>query len=186
MQVKRLPLSKLGATLRKDLATLHKRTIRAAQGAAEDGRGPVRQNAPEAFGEIKSGVIAEKLSDGSRIRSSAPHSAAVEEGSRPHMPPIAPILAWVRLRGMQGLTPGPHPAAAGGGPSPHPEHVAASIAAHGNGSSTPVDAAHRVAWAIALKIAKHGTKPTFWVAKTLPEIESILDKHMKSSLSQPL
>ena len=40
----------------------------------------------------------------SSVVADAPHAAAVEVGSRPHTPPLAPLIAWVQLRGIQGLT----------------------------------------------------------------------------------
>ena len=36
----------------------------------------------------------------------APHAAAVEIGSRPHIPPLEPLVKWVKLRGMQALRKG--------------------------------------------------------------------------------
>ncbi len=178
-QTRKIKLGDLAATIRKDVKTLRKRAIRAAHKTAQLGRLIVYSKAPVAFAELRDSIVWEGLDTGSRIRSLAPHSASVEAGSRPHMPPIAPLIAWVRLRGAQGID-------SGSTATGKPARVAASIAAHGDGSSTPVDAAERVAWAIALSIKKHGTKPTWFMQRSLPEIESLLNAYVHSIFDEPL
>lgn len=176
---KRVSAKGFAAMFRKDMGQLKKNVVTATHKTADLGRLIAFGNAPVAFAELRDGIIDVMLPAGALIASTAPHSAAVEEGSRPHMPPIAPLVAWVRLRGTQGLD-------VGAGAIGHPGSVARAIASHGNGTSTPVDAAVRVAWAIALAIKKRGTKPTWFMKRSVPEVEALLDGFIKGFLDEPL
>jgi hypothetical protein len=163
----------LRRALTKDMKTLEKRTVEAVHRTAHLGSRVVRKNVPVAFRELFDSIEYAPRPKGAVIEATAPHAAAVEVGSRPHRPPIAPILAWVKLRGMQGVHGGPE---ADG----HPQRVAASIRMHGTPTSTPVDAPMRVAWAIARAIEINGTKPTWFARRSLPEIHELLDNQIKT------
>lgn len=94
----------LGKLLEKHAADRVRR-VRAAMGqTAVHGAHLVAQNVPIAFGELRSSVHAEVLPEHTRTVVNAPYAAAVEGGSRPHWVPIEPLLKWVKLRGMQGLS----------------------------------------------------------------------------------
>lgn len=60
--------------------------------------------APKAFGELADSIHWGEATNGAYVIADAPHAEAVEVGSRPHTPPLEPIIAWVRLRGMQGIS----------------------------------------------------------------------------------
>lgn len=64
----------------------------------------VRRNMPRAFAELEDSLHIIDLLGQSQIIADAPHAAAVEKGTRPHMPPLEPLIAWVTLRGLHGLT----------------------------------------------------------------------------------
>lgn len=175
---RRLKLADLDAALAKDIGELRRRVVLAVHETAGTGAMVVRANAPRAFGELSDGIVGQSRGDqGARIRSTAPHSAAVEVGSRPHMPPVGPLIAWVKLRGMQGLEKGSKGA---------PKAVARMIRGQGSRIAVPVDAAEQVAWAIAFAIKKRGTKPTWFMKRSLPEIRGILGANLKDWLSRPL
>lgn len=161
--------------LAKDMKAIKRQVLRAANMAARDGAKIARDNAPVAFETLRDGIGAEKRSNGAAVVSVAPHAAAAEVGSRPHRPPFGPILAWVRLRGMQGLS------SRGGGAG---RFVAGAIRARGTAESTPVDAAEQIAWAIVAKISKEGTKPTLYMARTVDPLVLALDKHVKDLLAE--
>ena len=175
-------LRELNAALRREVRGVGKRAQRAAAKAADVGRLAVYGNAPVAFGDVRESLSAETTREGGRIVADAPHAAAVEVGSRPHMPPIAPLVAWVKLRGMQGL----NAAASGGSPRGQPGLVAEQIRARGTSTSTPVGAPEDIAWQIARAIAKNGTRPTWFMRSSLAEIRQILDAYMKSFVKQGL
>lgn len=59
---------------------------------------------PKAFGELSESIHVVDAINGSAVVADAPHAEAVELGSRPHMPPLDPIIRWVKLRGLQGIT----------------------------------------------------------------------------------
>lgn len=83
---------------RRVRAAVHKAAVKTAQVVARD-------IAPKAFGELTDSIHVEDLGPGAaNVIADAPHAEAVEVGSRPHMPPLAPLVKWVRLRGIQGLT----------------------------------------------------------------------------------
>ncbi len=174
-----MKLGDLERTLRRDVKTLHKRTLRAASKTAELGRLIAYAKAPVAFAELRDGIISEDIENGSRISSTAPYSAAVEVGSRPHMPPVAPIYAWVKLMGIQALDAGP-------GATGKPAVVSAFIHRQGTAEALPVDAALRVAWAIAFEIKKNGTLPTLFMDRSLPEIEKLLHAYVTSFFDEAL
>ena len=58
---------------------------------------------PVAFGELAKSLHVVPGHNVSSLIADAPYAAAVENGARPHMPPLAPILQWVALRGLQGM-----------------------------------------------------------------------------------
>ena len=60
----------------------------------------LKERAPRALGSLADSlelVLTEKTA---RIISDAPHFRAVDDGSRPHFPPIAPLLEWCALKGL--------------------------------------------------------------------------------------
>lgn len=196
--VRRVKASQFAEQFARDMAVLRGRLVEATHDAAATGAKLVAQDAPRAFGEIADGMVSFNRKGGATIRSTAPHSAPVEVGSRPHMPPVAPLVAWVKLRGMQGLERGAKGA---------PKVIARMLRGHEQVSyegseiksgpnkgavrftkstSTPVDAAERVAWAIAMGIKRRGTRPTWFVRKQLPAIKAILGASVRDRIYRPL
>lgn len=121
---------------RADMKHLTKKLDGALHKAAERAADRARERAPKgATLQLSEGIQAVGL----RVVSTAPYSLAVELGSRPHMPPVAPILAWVIAKGFAGVGPN--------GKAQTPESIA---------------------WAIAIHISQVGTKPTFFMRGTIP------------------
>lgn len=52
----------------------------------------IKENSPVALGDLIKSVHAE----GTKAIVDAPHSVAVEIGSRPHMPPLEPLIEWAK------------------------------------------------------------------------------------------
>lgn len=91
--------------IERDMAARERRLQIAIRKTARQTRNAAVRSVPRAFGELADSIEAEDIAPGhSDVVADAPHAAAVEVGSRPHMPPLAPLIAWVELRGMQGLT----------------------------------------------------------------------------------
>ncbi len=53
-----------------------------------------------ATGELADSVRSFPVDDGAIVKVTAPHAAPIEEGTRPHYPPIQPIRDWVRTKGF--------------------------------------------------------------------------------------
>lgn len=163
----------------------------------------VKRRVPVAFGDLRNSIHAVPGSVPKTVVD-APHAAAVEIGSRPHTPNFEKLLAWVKLRGMQGLA-GKRAIRkmAGVTTAYHAAKVAQELRYHqssGNrrrrllkdgrvnplkeGRHSPIDAAEQVARAISDKIEKEGTRPRWFVQESLPEIEKILHKQIKTALKR--
>jgi hypothetical protein len=152
---------------------------RAVKRAARAGRRIVRENVPVAFGELRESVHVE----GTRIVVDAPHAAPVETGSRPHMPPLEPLLKWVKLRAAQGLlTERQRGRLPGRTTRAHAEGVAAQIHAMEKDGAVDADAPMRIARAIQQAIARRGTKPHWYARMSLPEIREALDAFIREEL----
>lgn len=53
-----------------------------------------------ATGELAGSVRSFPLDDGAIVRVTAPHAPFMEEGTRPHYPPIQPLRDWVVTKGF--------------------------------------------------------------------------------------
>lgn len=195
--VRRVKASQFAEQFQKDMDALRARLVVATHETAPTGAKLIAQDAPHAFGEIADGMVSVGLRSGAKIRSTAPHSAAVEVGSRPHFPPISPIEKWVKLRGMQGLE----------SSSPKVSKFIArwikseSVVYEGTEikrgpnkgairivkrKAAAIDLPRQIAIMICRAIAKRGTKPTWFVRKKLPMIKKILGAAVRAQLSRPL
>jgi len=95
------------AAIERDIKTKERKLDGVVRKTARATRNDVIRNVPRAFGELAASIHVEDGPIGkSSVVADAPHASAVEVGSRPHTPPLAPLIAWVQLRGIQGLTPG--------------------------------------------------------------------------------
>ncbi len=160
-------------------AEREKRIRGAIMKTASAGVSIVKRAVPVAFGELRESVHA----TGTKIVIDAPHAAPVEVGSRPHWVPLAPLVAWVKLRGAAGLLsrrertrlPGTTTRA-------HAESVAAGLRALERGGALDVEAPIQLARAIQAAIAKRGTKPHWFARSSLPEIRRALHSFIQQAL----
>jgi hypothetical protein len=53
-----------------------------------------------AQGELAGSVVTTTVDDGAIVKVEAPHGAFMEEGTRPHFPPLQPLEDWVRVKGF--------------------------------------------------------------------------------------
>lgn len=151
---------KPGDAAKKIRADAREQKIRfagAIRRAALAGAEVIASSAPVDRGTLKGSVHVEREPDGgSRIVVDAPHAAALELGSRPHTPPLAPLIAWVRRHrlgfGIEGK----------------------GLSRDESGRFTASPEVARIARAIQRKIAMHGTKPTYFVFRNLPRLVAIL------------
>jgi hypothetical protein len=177
-------LGELEALFARHQREREQRLRAAVEAAARTGVGIVKRRVPVAHGELREGVHAEERQNGAAIVIDAPHAAPVETGSRPHTPPLAPLVAWVKLRGAQGLLstrqvgrlPGPSTAA-------HARSVASALRDMENGGALDVNAPIRIARAIQRAIRERGTKPHWYARGSLPEIRRVLGAAIKDALA---
>lgn len=93
-----------------------------------------------ATGELSRSVVTTNVDDGAIVRIDAPYAAAMEEGTRPHFPPLQPLEDWVVVKGIA--------------------RDPASV--------------KRIAYAIALKIARDGIAPRHFFAKAVRRVEPLI------------
>lgn len=179
----------LGRLLKTSEREFKKKLKRAQVRAARRTAAHVRRNVPVAFGELRASVHSSKT----KVFADAPHAAAVERGSRPHTPPLEPLIKWVRLRGMQGLVPPKSMARLPGTTtSTHASNVAGSIKQYAqdsgfadwSGGASPVDAPRQIARKIQAAIAKRGTKPHWYMRRSVPVARRILGEEITRQLKQ--
>lgn len=110
-------------------------------------------------------------------RWNAAHAAPVNDGSRPHWPPLDPILAWVK-RNVRLV-----PQATDEGPSLKPQFKPRQRA----GTKRVADPeALRIANAIRATIAKKGTEPVNFKERAIrqvePRMQTIIDENVRRAL----
>lgn len=189
-------LKELATLLPKHQAERQRRLENALRKTARRGVGVVKKNVPVAFGELREDIEARSTSNrGAQIVADAPHAAAIEVGSRPHWVPLDALVKWVRLRGMQGLgstrqlarLPGRSTFGAA-------RFVAGQLRNHmlglsgdsgHTGDAIAADAPLQVARAIQIAIARHGTKPHFYMKESQAAVFKILDEEIQNSLPEP-
>jgi hypothetical protein len=136
-----------------------------------------REHVPVAFGDLRGSIHAESTKLGAQTIADAPHAAAVEVGSRPHTPPLAPLLAWVKLRGQQGLLPEGRLSKLGGTTTAaHARSIAGQLRGMERDGALSVDAPERIARVIQQKIAREGTMPHWFARQSLPDIVRTMDR----------
>jgi hypothetical protein len=184
-------LAQLPGLIEKDVERLDRRVKIGLGKAAIDGAHAIEPNLPVAFGDLRKSlhVDAEEILAGHvRIVLDAPQAAALEVGSRPHVPPLEPLIAWVKLRGMQGLTKtgrirSPGRVAWGNTTAANAHNIALAIRRAQQGLEvTNIKTPEKIARAIQASIAKHGTRPHWMVRSTLPKIEASLQKRMREAV----
>lgn len=173
----------------RDMKARERRVKTAIKSTTRSGVGIVRKNVPKAFGGLQSSIHAEIQGDAGLIIADAPHAAAIENGSRPHFPPLEPLVAWVKLRGMQaiaGVKKSDGPTAQG-----HANMVGLALKGFEHttepkykrrGRYLSVDAPTQIARVIQLSIGRNGTKPYYYMGQSVPEISALLEVRVFQAL----
>ncbi len=174
----------LNGLIAKRLERIRKNAEKAIASTAKASVKIVQNRTPKAFGELKESVHSEP----DKVVIDAPHAAAVEVGSAPHTPNFEKLLAWVKLRGMQGLSRPGSLKRMGHTTLTQATKIQAMLAAETKrgpgGMFSPVDSAVSVARAISKGIEKEGTKPHFFVRSSLPEIGETLLKKLEAAIKK--
>lgn len=56
---------------------------------------------PVDTGELRQSVSYDRLPDGAAVSVDAPHAPFMEHGTRPHTPPLGPLLEWASRKGFE-------------------------------------------------------------------------------------
>jgi hypothetical protein len=123
------------------------------------------------------------------ILNDAPHAGIVERGARPHMPPLEPILEWVKrhLRNF-GLR-APRFKAPRQGPLRTERAYAARamrVQRHVESVADFEDEVLAIAEAIRWKIYKKGQEGTYFVRNSLPELRAAVEEEINRALAKAL
>lgn len=151
--------------------------------AAVLGAEVVARAAPVDVGTLKSSIHAHQTGPRSaEIRADAPHAGIVEVGSRPHTPPLGPLIEWVKRHGASfgqkrrariSLRPARTAAAQ--------RRRDAAIARNAAGDAE----LERIARSIQRKIARHGTRPRWFMRNQLPKLRKILAILIRRRIRDP-
>lgn len=191
------------------------RLRKAVRQAAIKGRNYIaRSTVPRAHEELADSIRVEHRGYGkSDIIADAPHAAAVENGSRPHWVPLDALIAWVQLRGLQGLTATGRVtrtrrqdvlSASEQGTTDASRRIANAIRGKTGGrkgamawraraalgslahQELGVDPATRaIARAIQMVIAKRGTRPRKYMMRGVDPTTRYLDEFVRAALPDP-
>ena len=188
-------LSSLPRALQADAELIKEELFRAIQKTAEAAVAPIKERVPVAFGELRDSVAPMDIGSEPKTCVDAPHAGAVEQGSLPHKPDWERLLAWVKLRGMQGLTRGGRIrtrfAKSEGPTTPgQAQRIAAMLKSYetrggkGVGRHSPANAPEEVARRISKSIEEHGTPPHWYVRESLEDIRAILAAEVRKSFGR--
>jgi len=164
----------LRQALTRDFAKMRREIVLGAARAGRSTTHEVAKNVPVAFGELRESVHLD--ASGAEqgvilVVADAPHAVAVEVGSRPHLVPLEPLIAWVRLRGLQASA-AKRLTARGN----------AAALAPGGGARANADGAVTIARAIQFVLLKRGTKPAWFMRQALPYAMRALDTEVATAL----
>lgn len=97
MASQRISLTGFQKKLLKLAPHLEAATVRGLRAAALRTQGLIVEQIIESAvdrGELAASVVTRNLPDGAIVEVQAPHAEFVDQGTRPHMPPIAPLASW--------------------------------------------------------------------------------------------
>lgn len=95
MPVHTVDISEIGLRIRLDDEERRDRVRRGLLAAALIGEGIVANATPVDRGEARNAWTVVPTPSGADLFNDAPHAGILELGSRPHRPPLEPILRWV-------------------------------------------------------------------------------------------
>lgn len=156
--------NQLGAELRAHQEEIFEAGRTGAFRAALRGVRLVAEDTPVDEGIARSGWQAQRTEDGAELFNDVPYVGVLEMGSRPHRPPLRPILEWVVRKFGADL-----------------ENTKASRRSFedmGDVSSEAVG----IAMAVVDKIAREGTEPNWMVRNNIPKLTELLQEEVERML----
>lgn len=126
---------------------------------------------------LASGEVDEPSQRSVVVRWPVPQAKWVNYGTRPHWPPFAPILAWVK-RNIRRYT------ATGSGASV--DVIKPSGKLKERSRRTPESVAQEVARAIQVKISKEGTAPVYFAQRAAARVRPTVSATLKDAVNDRL
>lgn len=160
----------IARVLRNTDKVLRTSVKRAVIEAAAVGAEIVANDAPVDTGRLKQSVVMRRRgkSGHPEVIAQAPYAGVVEVGSRPHVPPLLPLVAWVRRHaGDFGLSNG-------------------GRARDARGRFVTTGQAVAIARRIQRAIARRGTRPRYYMKNNLGRMEQVLKTLMRESKARAL
>ena len=124
-----------------------------------------------------------------RIENKAPHAGIIERGARPHMPPLEPILEWVKrhLRnfGMRAPTfrqPKFGPWRNAKAYVRHEKRLVAHAAAVADFEDDVLKLAEAIRW----KIFKYGSQPHWIVKSSLEDLKALVNDEVNKAIARAI
>lgn len=120
---------------------------------------------------LKRSVSTERVPDGAIVNVTAPHAAMIENGTRPFFPPLAPLIEWVKRKGL------------------HTTHLSTRTSRKTGETVVSVrkkktDAdAKAIAYAVAKAISKRGIEPRHFFKKAWDRFPEVLGAEIRDALS---
>jgi hypothetical protein len=158
--------------------------LEAAMEGAETVVVPAAIKAGKDTGGLESSIEAKRFEGGVAIVVDAPHAGVIEGGSRPHFPPMQPLIDWVRrhAEGAFDLSKpkGRRPTIGVARTARAQRSKERRVAAH-NELEAKVEA---IARGIQRKIGAHGTPPHWFMRDSLPKLREILKATVERNLER--
>jgi hypothetical protein len=159
MSVRVVNVKEYGALLRMGSEARGASVRKALHTAALIGEVIVSSKTPVDRGQAKNAWAVVPTALGADLFNDAPHIGILELGSRPHRPPLWPILEWVVRKFGTGRK---------------------SITSFSDAEPHLIG----IAMAIVQKIEEEGTKPHFMVRDSLPKLTEIAKREVEKALSR--
>lgn len=161
MSTQTVSITNYGARLKLDDQDRRARVVRALYKAALIGETIVAQKTPVDRGQARNAWAVTPTATGAELYNDAPHAGILELGSRPHRPPLRPILEWVVRKFGTGKNTGKKSFVEFSEVEPH---------------------LFGIAKAIVRKIEAEGTRPHYMVRDSLPKLAEITKKQVEKAL----
>lgn len=179
----------LGAFVKKSAPRTAEAVKRGIQNGLRRGMAHMVRQTPVDQGILKNAWKVIVASDGgSALINDAPHAGIVERGARPHMPPLEPILEWVKrhLRNFGIKSPTWKGSSKAMGSGKGYAARAEKVRAHVEKVAEFEDDVLAIAEAIRWKIAKHGQAPTWFVKSNLPQLRALVQDEVEKAVAGAL
>lgn len=123
-------------------------------------------------GALRQSVDYQRAPDGAQVAVTAPHAAAIDQGARPHFPPIDPLVEWVKRKGLSHTHLRTRTSRTTGLTSVHVNRAATDAEARG------------IAFAIARTMARKGIAPRNFMGKAWARLPPLLAAEIRDALDR--